>query len=274
MVESRHARHYHRHLSVSYPVSFWQRLYSAVLLPALFIIISFIVLRSFSVLPIETFQNVSFFDLVLALFTTFSRLVIAYVLALIFSVPLGILIGSSAKLERLLLPLVDIVQSIPVLAFFPVIVLFFIKFDFQSGAAIFILFLSMIWNIVFTVIGGMTVIPSDIKEAAQAFHIRGFLYIRKVLLPAVVPHIITGSLLAWAQGWNIIIVAEVIHAYIPAGSPRADLFGIGSILVNSAASGRQDIFLASIIIMILAIAFLNFFVWQKLLKYGEKYRFE
>ena len=274
MPDSRHIKHSHRRIGFSYPTSLSQRLYSAIILPLLFIVISLIIFKFFSVLPIHEFQEVSFQNIFLALVTTFSRLLFAYLLSLVFAVPLAILVSSSSRIERLLLPLVDIAQSIPVLAFFPVVVLLFIKFGFLNGAAIFILFLTMIWSIVFTVIGGITVIPSDIKEVARVFGIKRFSYFRKVILPAVVPHIITGSLLAWAAGWNIIIVAEAIHSYVPNASPSQDLFGIGSLLVNSAASGRNDIFLASIIIMILGIAFLNFFVWQKLLHYGEKYKFE
>ncbi len=213
-----------------------------VLLPLLLIVLSFLIIRFFAVSPIQTFRDVSFSNLFLALSATFLRLIVAYVFALILSIPLGIFVSYSPKMERLLLPLVDIVQSIPVLAFFPVIVIFFIKFGFFDGAAIFILFLSMIWNIVFTIVGGITIIPSDIKLAARAFGIKGFSYVRRVILPAVAPHIITGSLLAWAQGWNIIIVAEVIHSYIPNGAVSQDLFGIGSELVHAVASGRNDIF--------------------------------
>jgi NitT/TauT family transport system permease protein len=130
------------------------------------------------------------------------------------------------------------------------------------------------WSIVFSVVGGLRSIPQDIKDAAKVFKLSGGNYISKILLPGVFPYIITGSLLAWAGGWNIIIVAEVLHTYIPGGTSAQDLFGIGSILVNSAAGGNQKDFLLAIFGLIILVAVLNLLVWQKLLKYAEKFKFE
>lgn len=209
-----------------------------------------------------------------AVAATFLRLLTAYVFALILSIPLALAVNRSAFLERLLLPLFDIVQSIPVLAFFPIIIALFIRFGLLNGAAVFIIFLSMLWNIVFSLVGGLKVIPTDIKSAAHVFGAKGSVYTRRVLLPAVVPYLITGSLLAWAQGWNIIIVAEVLHTYIPGGTSSQDLFGIGSLIVNAAANGQNGVFIFAIFTMIGTIALLNFFVWQKFLHYAERFRFE
>jgi NitT/TauT family transport system permease protein len=260
-------------MSVSYPVTIRQRLYSAIFGPAVFIVASLIILKLFSLSPVAP-TGVSFAILVSAVLATFWRLLLAFLLALALSVPLALLIAKNHFTERLFLPLFDISQSIPVLAFFPVVIVFFVKFNLLNGAAIFILFLSMLWNLVFSLTGGLKVIPSDIKAAAQVFHLRKFDYLSKVVLPAIFPYLVTGSLLAWAQGWNVIIVAEVLHTYIPGGTGSQDLFGIGSLLVHSIASGRNDVFLGAMLVMILVIAFLNFFIWQKLLRYAEKFKFE
>lgn len=242
--------------------------------PLIFIAVLILVLKLFPAIPGAATHAVSVAYLIRALAATFFRLLAAYILALIFSVPLALLVNHSPFVERLLLPLFDIVQSVPVLAFFPVVVLFFVNYHFLNGAAIFIIFLSMLWNIVFSLVGGLKVIPNDIKSAAYVFNVRGFDFVRRILLPAAVPYLVTGSLLAWAQGWNIIIVAEVLHTYIPGGAPNQDLFGIGSVLVNAAASGQNLIFFGAVLTMTSAIAFLNFFVWQKLLRYAEQYKFE
>jgi NitT/TauT family transport system permease protein len=188
--------------------------------------------------------------------------------------PLALLINHSPKAERVLLPMFDIIQSVPVLAFFPVIILFFVHYNFYNGAAIFILVITMMRSIVFSVVGGLRVIPSDIKSAARVFGLKGWKYTDKVLLPAVVPYIVTGSLLAWAGGWNIIIVAEVLHTYIPGATSSVDLFGIGSVLVATAAGGSQASFFMALLVLIIFVGLLNFFVWQKLLKYAERYKFE
>jgi len=245
-----------------------------IIAPLALVFILAIILKIFFSSSIAPLHEVSFATLGLATLVTFLRLLAAYILALIIAIPLAVIIYEKPALEGILLPLFDIIQSIPVLAFFPVIILIFIKFNFFDGAAIFILFLGMVWNIVFSVVGGLKVIPGDIKSAAKVFNIRGFAFIRQILLPAVFPSLVTGSLLAWAQGWNIIIVAEVLHTYIPNGTASQDLFGIGSTLVYAASSGQQNIFIASVLFIIFIIALLNLFVWQRLLHYAEKYRFE
>ncbi|HEX9503718.1 MAG TPA: ABC transporter permease subunit [Patescibacteria group bacterium] len=271
---SPHIRHYHRHLSISYAMSLRQRLYSFVLVPLMILVVAFLAIFISTGFHYNIVPAIGVSLVVQAIFATFIRLLIAYILALLISIPLALLITRNDTIERLLLPVFDIIQSIPVLAFFPIIILVFIHSNFLSGAAIFILFLSMIWNIVFSLVGGLRTIPGDIKAGAQVFHITGWSYFTKVLIPGVMPYIITGSLLAWAQGWNIVIVAEVLHTYIPGGTSNQDLFGIGSTLVNASAQGDQQLFMLAIICMVIWIGLLNFFVWQKLLTYAEKFKFD
>ena len=263
---------YHKHFGWSYPVSLAQKLYSILWGPMLVVVILAVVARSFGVVyPSDTIPLAT---LVLATGATLLRLFVAYFFSLIVAVPLALLVTSGSRFESILLPFFDILESIPILAFFPVALLVFVRFDFLNGAAIFIIFLSMVWNILFTVIGGLKMIPRDIKNAATVFKIKGFSYFRKVLLPAIVPQIVTGSILAFGQGWNIIIVAEVLHVYLPASTSAHDLFGIGNILVAASGSGQTNVFIMAIVVMVLVIAFLNFFIWQKLLHYAQRFRFE
>ncbi len=274
-MKSNHIHHYHRHMSISYPVSLRQRVYSLVVAPALVLILVFVVVKTLGKsIAGPADGGITLDYILLALLTTFIRLVVAYFAALIIAIPLALLINKNAKAERILLPVFDIMQSVPVLAFFPVVILLFAHYHFFNGAAIFILLITMMWSIVFSMVGGLRSIPQDIKEAAQIFEVRGFAYVRRVLLPAVFPYLITGSLLAWAGGWNIIIVAEVLHTYLPSGAVAPDLFGIGSLLVNASASNDQHLFITAIICMVMFIGLLNFFVWQKLLNYAERFKFE
>ncbi len=209
-----------------------------------------------------------------ALAVTFVRLLLAYVLALALAIPLALLIEYNPHAEKIFLPLFDVMQSVPVLAFFPVVIIFFVHYNLYNSAAVFILLITMMWSIIFSVVGGLRVVPQDIKDAGRVFHIQGFDYWKKVLLPAVFPYIVTGSLLAWAGGWNIIIVAEVLHTYIPGGSSAQDLFGIGSLLVAASAGGQQRVFFMTLLVLVIFVALLNLFVWQRLLKYAEKFKFE
>jgi len=148
------------------------------------------------------------------------------------------------------------------------------QYGFLDGAAITILFLNMVWNIVFALVGGLQIIPRDVKDAAHIFGLHGASFVRRLSLPAIVPQFITGSILAVASGWNIIIVAEALHAYIPGGTSAQDLFGIGSILVSASAQGQTSLYLLAFSIMIIVIALFNFFVWQRLLHFSQRFRFD
>lgn len=242
--------------------------------------VSFIIVCLFFIFQFLNLPNtislgqLSLTRLVIDGFATFSRLLIAYFLSLIIAIPLALLVISTPKIESVLLPFFDILQSIPVLAFFPFIVLVFIKLGMGEGAAIFILCIAMLWNIVFSTIGGLKSIPKEIYEAANIFEAKGFTKLTLITIPAIFPYLVTGSMLAWAQGWNIIIVAEVLHNYIPNGAPFQDLNGLGSILVNATYTGNNTLFLGALIVMILFIGTMNFAVWQKLLHYAERFKFE
>jgi NitT/TauT family transport system permease protein len=233
---------------------------------AVFALYPFLTPSSAGVMPLST--------LISAALLTLVRLAIAYFFAVVVAIPLALLVVSNSTIEALLLPVFDILESVPILAIFPIVVLFFIQIDFLEGAAFFILFLNMLWNIVFALVGGLKVIPKDITYAARIFGVRGLSYVERVLLPAAFPQFVTGSILAVAEGWNLIIVAEALHTYVPAGTSAQDLFGIGSILVSAAAHAEQGLFLTAVLVMVTLIALINFFVWQKLLHYAQRFRFD
>jgi NitT/TauT family transport system permease protein len=195
-------------------------------------------------------------------------------LASLVAIPLSLFVTSNPLIETIFLPVFDVLESVPILVLFPVLVVLFVSTGFLNGAAIAILFLTMLWSIVFTLVGGIKIIPKDIVYAGHIFGLRGFDFVRKVTLPAIIPQFITGSILALAQGWNIIIVAEVLHTYLPGGTSAQDLFGIGAILVNASAEAQTGVFLQAVFLMVVIIAFFNFFVWQKLLHHAQRYRFE
>ena len=266
-----HIIHRHRHPGYFYPVHLRQRIYGLVILPLVVVIVAMFVLHPQGS---SSGGDISVFNLAGALGASLIRLFAAYLFALVLSLPLALMINRSSWSERILLPTFDILQSVPVLAFFPVVIIFFVNAQFLEGAAIFIIFINMLWNLVFSLVGGLRLIPSDINAAAQVFGIRKVAYIRQVHIPSIFPYLVTGSLLAWAEGWNMLIVAEVLHTYLPGSTSSSDLFGIGSVMVHASANGQTSLFVASIFVMIIAIAIMNLFVWQRLLKYSERYRFE
>lgn len=271
-MDQHHVGGHHRHMHISYAESWPQRVYSHAVIPLIAVLLTTLLIRSFSVAAPGPAVALTY--ILEALASTFARLWTAYCLALLCAIPMALMVTRNQLAERIFLPFFDIMQSLPVLAFFPVIIVFFVHYGLYNLAAIFVLFVTMLWSIVFSLVGGLHAIPKDITYVGKLFGLKGLSYVEKVLLPASVPYLITGSLLAWASGWNIVIVAEVLHTYLPGTTSTSDLFGIGSVLVNASASGQQQTFLFAIVVMVVAIAIINFFVWQKLLRYAEKFKFE
>lgn len=264
-------KHVH-HAALSYPKSLAQRLYVFLAAPLAVVVLSYVLISSLQAAPEA--GTLSLGTIILAALYTLSRLLIAYMIALVLAVPLALLATTNRALESVLLPLFDVLDSIPILAFFPVVIVLFIQVDFLEGAAIFILFVNILWNIVFTVVGGLKIIPKDITYAARIFGLSGVSYFRRMLLPAIFPQLVTGSILALAEGWNLVIVAEALHAYMPHGVESQDLFGIGTLLVHAAAGADNRLFVEALIVMVCFIAFFNIFVWQKLLHISQRYRFD
>jgi NitT/TauT family transport system permease protein len=209
-----------------------------------------------------------------ALGASLLRLFGAYILSILVGIPLGLLAERSRRFEAFFLPLYDVLESMPVLAFFPVIILFFLQAGWLEGAAIFIIFFSMVWDIAFSVIGGNKVIPKDVQAIGTVFELSRFKRLTTITLPSIFPQLITGSILALANGWNIVIVAEALHAYAPLSLAAQDLFGIGSILVLAASQSDTLTLLTAMGILIGAIALINIAVWQPLLGYSERFKFE
>ncbi|MEI8337639.1 MAG: ABC transporter permease subunit [bacterium] len=272
--ENKHVKNYHRRSLLSYPATSIQKFYTFVLSPLVIILIMYFVFKFTPGLHLYGTKGFSFSDLIAASLSTFGRLITAYILAVIIAFPLALLAVYNRFFEAILLPVFDILESIPVLALFPIVILLFVRFGMLNGAAIFILFLSMLWNLVFTLVGGLKIIPKDLTYAAKVFGITKFSYFKKVILPGVFPELVTGSILAFAQGWNLTIVAEALHTYIPGGLESDDLFGIGSFLVHASSSGNGIFFISSVLVMVVLIAIMNLLVWQRLLRLSERFRFE
>jgi NitT/TauT family transport system permease protein len=219
-------------------------------------------------------NRISLGDILTATTNTFLRMFVAYLASLAVSIPLALLIASTPRVQSVLLPIADILQSVPVLAFFPVVVVFFTAYHAFEVAAIFVIFITMVWNIVFPIVQGLHTIPDDIKSAAIVFNVHGLKKLWYMTLPAILPFIVVGSLMAWAQGWTVVIVAEVLHTYIPHGNPSQDLLGLGSLLVDSNAEGKTSVFVAALVAMILLVTLINLAAWQPLLKLSQRFRFD
>jgi NitT/TauT family transport system permease protein len=265
-------RYYSHQGRRTHPTTIVKRIGSGLVLPlAIVFIASFI---ATGIVFVPTDYALEGGELFIALGASALRLLSAFLLALVFGIPLGLLAESNPRVEGMLLPVYDVLESMPILAFFPVIILFFIRSDFLEGAAVFILFYSMLWTIAFSVIGGMKTIPQDVQAAGKVFGLSRWQRLKQITLPALFPPLLTASILAVADGWNIVIVAETLHAYAPHDVNAHDLFGIGSILVSASASGNGQLLLVAMAFLVAFIACVNVFVWQPLLSKAQRFKFE
>jgi|SRR5579872_107046 len=200
---------------------------------------------------------------------TFLRLLTAYVLGLVATAVVIFLVSIHEKIEAFLVPILDILQSVPVLAFFPLIIIAFADLHAPEFSALIVLFMAMTWSVMFGALGGLHQIPEDIFEAAEIYGAKGFKKFTKIIFPSIFPNLVTGSILSFGAGWNVIIISE----YINYGRVEIRLPGLGNLL-SSSAGNDPGIFLMSLITLVLIITLVNRFVWHRLTNYSEKFKFE
>lgn len=228
---------------------------------------------SFAIPSSASFSEIDYGALLSAAGFTLTRILIAYGISLVLAILISIFVTSTKKVEGLALPVIDVLQSVPVLAFFPLAVLAFAEAGFLEGAALLVLILSMVFNIVFTLVVAIHTIPTDVELAAKNYGATGWRYLLFVLVPALFPAIVTGSILAWGQAWNITIVAEFINY----GSVHQYLPGLGSTLDRAASStgeGNTALFIAALVVLVVLVILLNRLVWQPLINFSERFKFD
>jgi NitT/TauT family transport system permease protein len=206
---------------------------------------------------------------------SFVRMLVAYLLSLGFALLYGYYAAARRTGEKVLIPILDILQSIPILGFFPFVLVILIGLPGPSWfgpnlASVFLIFTSMAWNMVFGVYESLKTLPNDIREAADSFGVRGFQRIRQVLVPATVNRLVYNSILSWTAGWFFLVEAEIFSTNARGGA----LAGIGSFLSYAASPLNGDAFVAGLLVLVALIAALDFFLWRPLGHWAEKFRFD
>ena len=153
----------------------------------------------------------------LAIFST-TRMAVAYLLSLVFAIAYGYTAATNKRASVILLPVLDILQSVPILGFFPPALFFFVA-AFQGHpvgielAVVFLIFTSMSWNMAFGVYESLTTIPADLEAAAASFGLRGWLRFRLLAFPAAVPKLVYNSILSWSNGWFFLVASETFTTF-------------------------------------------------------------
>jgi NitT/TauT family transport system permease protein len=199
----------------------------------------------------------------------------AYLASFLFAVVYGVSAGRSKRAERIMIPLLDVLQSVPVLGFFPAAVYFFIALTHGGRlgvelAAIFLIFTGQAWNMAFGVYEALTTIPTDSAEATAAFGLSPWKRFRRLELPAAVPKLVYNSILSWASGWYFLVACEIISI-----GPRSySLPGLGSFIEKAMEAGRVRAMALGIGTLVAIVVLLDVLVWRPLTLWAEKYRFE
>lgn len=207
--------------------------------------------------------NLSFYNFFIGFCYSLARTTAAYIIA--FFVALGLALAMSANLwlENLLLPILDVMQSFPSFALFPVLVGALAHYP--EIVIVSVLALEMIWPILFAVVGGMKNRREDLEEAATIFGATGWKRLHHFTLPELEPAIITGSIVGWGEGWEFIIGAELL---VSVNS------GVGHYL-GVLGSGHHNALLATGIILLMFLLFIiNKVLWLPLLHNATKYQVE
>jgi len=195
-----------------------------------------------------------------ALILSFLRLLAAYVIALAWCLPLAMWIGRNEHIARRVLPVIEVVASIPATAFFPLIVLLIIRHGGDMNlASILLVTTGMQWYLLFNLIAGVRAIPDELLQISDSLGIRGLSRWRRLILPAIYPSLVTGSLTAIGGGWNALVLSE----YVIAEGRVYSVHGIGAMLDYATyESGNLQLIVMSITAMVLFILIVNRFVWQ------------
>ncbi len=204
-----------------------------------------------------------------------TRMALAYFFAFIFSIAYGFAAATSERRAKIMLPILDILQSIPILAFFPAAIFFFIAITPNKSigvefASIFLIFTSQVWNMAFGVYESLTTIPDYVRESYTFFDPKGILKFKRLLFPAVIPKLIYNSMISWSNGWYFLVACEIFAV----GSASYRLPGLGSFIMETATSSKISLTLLGILVLVLIIILIDLFIWKPLLQWSRRFRYD
>ncbi|AWI04837.1 ABC transporter permease [Clostridium drakei] len=198
---------------------------------------------------------------------SFLRVVAAQVIALIWTVPVGVAIGMNKKVANVLQPIIQVVASIPATALFPVILIYFMnKLGGLNIASVILMLMGTQWYILFNVIAGAMAIPEDLKAATKTFGINGWKKWKVLILPSIFPYLLTGMVTATGGCWNASIVSE----YVNFGGKTMSTIGLGALISEATEKGNYPLLLIATIIMCIVVVGVNKTLWKRLYVLSEE----
>jgi NitT/TauT family transport system permease protein len=198
---------------------------------------------------------------------TLLRVIILIILASLVWVPVGVYIGLRPKWAQRIQPLAQFLAAFPANLVFPLAVIWISDYALNPNIWLSpLIILGTQWYILFNVIAGASVFPTDLREAADNFKVGGWLWWRKVILPGIFPYFLTGAITAWGGAWNASIVAEAVHW----GNQHFTAFGVGAYIAQMTTVGDFHRIVLGIGIMSLFVVVFNRLLWRPLYEWSAK----
>jgi len=202
------------------------------------------------------------------------RMTIAYLLSLSFTLVYGYVAAYNRRAEQVLMPLLDVLQSVPILSFLPVVLLSLTAVlpDALAAelAAVVLIFTSQVWNLVFAWYQSLTTISRDLREASAIFRFNRWFRLKWLELPFAAGSLIWNSMMSWAGGWFFLMAAEMFTV----GKRDFRLPGLGAYLQEAANQSNLQALGWGIVTLVLVVVLLDQFLWRPLLAWGERFKLE
>ena len=208
-----------------------------------------------------------------------ARSLLRMFIALFFSVVFTFVYGTAAarlrRAETVLIPLLDILQSVPILGFLSITVTAFIALFPGSllgleCAAIFAIFTSQAWNLTFSFYHSLVSQPRELDEAARLFRLTKWQRFWKLDVPQSMIGLVWNGMMSFGGGWFFLVAAESISVL----NQKYALPGIGSYVAAASADGDLGLVLLAIVVMVVMVLGVNFFFWRPMVAWSEKFRNE
>lgn len=208
-------------------------------------------------------------------FFSLCRGLIAYFFSLCFSITLGYIAAKDKLAEKILIPLIDVLQSVPILGFMPGLFILCISLfpSIDLGlelTSILMIFTSQTWNMTFSVYHSLRTIPKEKQDCATLFSFSNLQRFRWLELPSSAISLIWNSVMSMAGGWFFLMASE---AFILKGHDYRVL-GLGSYMSVAAGKGDVTAMTFAVLAMIALIVFLDQFLWSPLISWAGKFRLE
>ena len=201
---------------------------------------------------------------------TMLRVFVLITLASVIWVPIGVWVGMRPRAAQIVQPIAQFMAAFPANLLFPIAVYGIVRW--QLNPDIFLsplMILGTQWYILFNVIAGASMIPAEMRYAAANFRVTGWLWWRRVALPAVLPFYVTGAITASGGSWNAAIVAEIATW----GDTHVQAKGLGAYIAEATTAGDFHRIVLGIGTMSLFVVVINRIFWRPLYYYAErKYR--